>query len=165
MSSVKQPAGPDPTALQDLRWVGKSVPRKEDPKLLTGRAQYVGDVTVTGMLHGAVLRSPHANARIRSIDTSRAKALPGVVAVLTGADAAELIDPMAAFCAEPVPQTAIAVERVRFPGEAVAAVAATSRYIAEDACAHRRRLRGPGGDRRPARRDAAGVAARPRHAR
>jgi CO/xanthine dehydrogenase Mo-binding subunit len=135
MSSVKQPVGPDPGALQDLRWVGKSVPRKEDPKLLTGRAQYVGDVTVTGMLHGAVLRSPHANARIRSIDTSRAKALPGVVAVLTGADAAELIEPMTAFCAEPVPQHAIAVERVRFPGEAVAAVAATSRYIAEDACA------------------------------
>jgi CO/xanthine dehydrogenase Mo-binding subunit len=135
MSSVEQPVGPDPTALQDLRWVGKSVPRKEDPKLLTGRAQYVGDVTVTGMLHGAVLRSPHANARIRSIDTARAKALPGVVAVLTGADAAELIEPMTAFCAEPVPQHAIAVERVRFPGEAVAAVAATSRYIAEDACA------------------------------
>ena len=131
MSSVKQPVGPDPSALQDLRWVGKSVPRKEDPKLLTGRAQYVGDVTVTGMLHGAVLRSPHANARIRSIDTSRAKALPGVVAVLTGADAAGLIEPMTAFCAEPVPQHAIAVERVRFPGEAVAAVAATSRYIAE----------------------------------
>ena len=135
MSSVKQPVGPDPSALQDLRWVGKSVPRKEDPKLLTGRAQYVGDVTVTGMLHGAVLRSPHANARIRSIDTSKAEALPGVVAVITGADAAELIDPMAAFCAEPVPQTAIAIERVRYPGEAVAAVAATSRYIAEDACA------------------------------
>jgi CO/xanthine dehydrogenase Mo-binding subunit len=135
MTSVKQPVGPDPSALQDRRWVGKSVPRKEDPKLLTGRAQYVGDVTVTGMLHGAVLRSPHANARIRSIDTSKAEALPGVVAVLTGAAAAELVDPMAAFCAEPVPQTAIAVERVRYPGEAVAAVAATSRYIAEDACA------------------------------
>ena len=63
------------------------VPRKEDPKLLTGRARYVGDVTVPGMLHGAVLRSPHANARIRSIDTTRARALPGVVAVLTGAEA------------------------------------------------------------------------------
>ena len=135
MTTVDKPVGPDPSALQDRRWVGKSIPRKEDPKLLTGRAQYVGDVSVTGMLHGAVLRSPHANARIRSIDTSKAEALPGVVAVITGADAAELIDPMAAFCAEPVPQTAIAVERVRFPGEAVAAVAATTRYIAEDACA------------------------------
>ena len=135
MTTVDKPVGPDPSALQDRRWVGKSIPRKEDPKLLTGRAQYVGDVSVAGMLHGAVLRSPHPNARIRSIDTSKAEALPGVVAVITGADAAELIDPMAAFCAEPVPQTAIAVERVRFPGEAVAAVAATTRYIAEDACA------------------------------
>jgi CO/xanthine dehydrogenase Mo-binding subunit len=136
MSSVEQPLRrPDPTALQDLRWVGRSVPRKEDPKLLTGRGAYVGDVTVPGLLHGAVLRSPHANARIRSIDTSRAEALPGVVAVLTGADAAGIVEPMTAFCAEPVPQHAIVVERVRFPGEAVAAVAATSRYVAEDACA------------------------------
>jgi len=84
MTTVKQPVGPDPSALQERRWVGKSVPRKEDPKLLTGRGQYVGDISVTGMLHGAVLRSPHPNARIRSIDTSRAEALPGVVAVITG---------------------------------------------------------------------------------
>jgi CO/xanthine dehydrogenase Mo-binding subunit len=126
MSSVEQrkAGGPDPAALQDLRWVGRSIPRKEDPKFLTGRAGYIADVTVPGMLHAAVLRSPHPNARIRSIDTSRAKALPGVIAVLTGAEAAELVDPMTAFCAEPVPQHAIAIERVRFPGEAVAAVAA-----------------------------------------
>jgi CO/xanthine dehydrogenase Mo-binding subunit len=117
------------------RWVGKSVPRKEDPKLLTGRAGYIGDVTVRGMLHGAVLRSPHAHARIRSIDTSAARALPGVVAVLTGAESLAHINPMTAFCAEPVPQHAIAVDKVRFPGEAVAAVAATDRYVAEDACA------------------------------
>ncbi|MDT7578057.1 MAG: aerobic carbon-monoxide dehydrogenase large subunit [Pseudonocardiales bacterium] len=117
------------------RWVGKSVPRKEDPKLLTGRGGYIGDVTVPGMLHGAVLRSPHAHARIRSIDTSAARALPGVVAVLTGAESLAHINPMTAFCAEPVPQHAIAVDKVRFPGEAVAAVAATDRYVAEDACA------------------------------
>ena len=79
MSSVEQPVRhPDPATVQDRRWVGRSVPRKEDPKLLTGRAAYVGDVTVPGMLHAAVLRSPHPNARIRSIDTSRAAALPGV---------------------------------------------------------------------------------------
>ena len=72
MSSVEQPLRrPDPSQLQDLRWVGRSVPRKEDPKFLTGRGGYVGDVSVPGMLHAAVLRSPHANARIRSIDTSR----------------------------------------------------------------------------------------------
>ena len=115
------------------KYVGKPTPRKEDPKLLTGRAGYIGDVVVPGMLHAAVLRSPHAHARIRSIDASAARALPGVVCVLTGAEALEHIGPMAAFCAEPVPQTAIATEKVRYPGEAVAVVAATDRYIAEDA--------------------------------
>jgi CO/xanthine dehydrogenase Mo-binding subunit len=115
------------------KWVGKPTPRKEDPKLLTGRAGYIGDVVVPGMLHAAVLRSPHAHARIRSIDTSAARALPGVVCVLTGPEALEHTGPMAAFCAEPVPQTAIATEKVRYPGEAVAVVAATDRYIAEDA--------------------------------
>ncbi|MDF2978860.1 MAG: hypothetical protein K0S40_3588 [Actinomycetospora sp.] len=129
MSTVEEPV------TGTRRWVGQSVPRKEDPKLLTGRAGYVGDVVLPGMLHGAVLRSPHAHARILSIDTSEAEALPGVVVVLTGATAAEHVDPMPAFCAEPVEQRAIAVDRVRFPGEAVAAVAATDRYIAEDACA------------------------------
>lgn len=117
------------------RWIGKSVPRKEDPKLLTGRGGYVGDLTVPGMLHAAVLRSPHPHARIRSIDTTAARALPGVVAVLTGAEALAHVNPMTAFCAEPVPQHAIAVDQVRYPGEAVAAVAARDRYIAEDACA------------------------------
>ena len=117
------------------QWVGRSVARKEDPRLVAGRGTYVGDVQLPGMLHAAVLRSPHANARIRSIDTSRAKQVPGVVAVLTGSEATQYVNPMAAFCAEPVQQHAIAVERVRFVGEAVAAVAATSRYAAEDACA------------------------------
>src|SRR4051794_8663363 len=120
-------------SIGSYRWVGRSVPRKEDRKLLTGRASYVADVVVPGMLHAAVLRSPHAHARIVSIDTSRARALPGVVAVLTGREALEHVGPMPAFCAEPVPQHAIAVDKVRFPGEAVAAVAAESRYIAEDA--------------------------------
>ncbi len=130
--------GHDPAAGAEhtgYRWVGTSVPRREDPRFLTGRGGYVGDITVPGMLHAAVLRSPHAHARIRSIDTSAARALPGVVAVLTGEEALAHVNPMPAFCAEPVPQQAIAVERVRYPGEAVAAVAATDRYIAEDACA------------------------------
>jgi CO/xanthine dehydrogenase Mo-binding subunit len=86
------------------------------------------------MLHAAVLRSPHAHARIKSIDTSDAKRVPGVVAVLTGPEALEYVTPMPAFCAEPVVQHAIATDKVRFVGEAVAAVAATSRYAAEDAC-------------------------------
>jgi CO/xanthine dehydrogenase Mo-binding subunit len=116
-------------------WVGKSVSRKEDPRILAGRGTYIDDVTVPGMLHAAVLRSPHAHARIRRIDTSAARNVPGVVAVLTGPEALEFVTPMPAFCAEPVVQHAIATDRVRFVGEAVAAVAATSRYAAEDACA------------------------------
>jgi CO/xanthine dehydrogenase Mo-binding subunit len=115
-------------------WVGKNVARREDPRILAGRGNYIDDVSLPGMLHGAVLRSPHAHARIASIDTSQARRVPGVVAVLTGPEALTHVAPMPAFCAEPVVQHAIATERVRFVGEAVAAVAATSRYAAEDAC-------------------------------
>ncbi|GAB2929108.1 molybdopterin-dependent oxidoreductase [Rhodococcus aerolatus] len=118
-----------------FKWIGKSVARKEDPALVTGRATYVGDVDLPGMLHAAVLGSPHSHARIVSIDTSRAKALPGVAAVLTGREATELIGPMTAFCAEPVQQDAIAVDKVRYWGEPVAVVAASDRYVAEDALA------------------------------
>ena len=87
------------------------------------------------MLHAAVLRSPHPHARITRIDTSQARALPGVFAVITGEDARELTNPLPAFCAEPVVQYALAVDKVRFVGEAVAAVAAVDRYTAEDAAA------------------------------
>src|SRR5579884_1788617 len=114
-------------------WIGKSIRRREDPDLLTGRATYTNDVKLPGMLHAAVLRSPYAHARIVSIDTSAARALPGVYAVLTGREALEVIDPVPAFCAEPVVERAMAVEKVRYAGEAVVAVAAESRYIAEDA--------------------------------
>ena len=69
------------------------------------------------------------------IDTSRARALPGVFAVITGEDAKELSNPLPAFCAEPVVQYALAVDKVRYAGEAVAAVAAIDRYTAEDAAA------------------------------
>jgi carbon-monoxide dehydrogenase large subunit len=117
------------------QWIGKDVLRLEDPKLLTGRASYTDDVKLPGMLHAAVLRSPYAHARIVRIDTSRARALPGVFAIVTGEDAKELTNPLPAFCAEPVVQYALAVDKVRFAGEAVAAVAAVDRYTAEDACA------------------------------
>lgn len=123
------------TTESGYKWIGKNVPRQEDRMLLAGRATYVGDVVLPGMLHAATLRSPHAHAKIVSIDTSKAKALPGVHAVLTGAEMEQYVGPMPAFCAEPVPQWAVAVEKVRYPGEAVAVVAAESRYIAEDACA------------------------------
>src|SRR5579871_675051 len=66
--------------------IGQGVPRFEDPRLVKGEGHYVGDMVLPGMAFGCVLRSPHAHARIRGIDVARAKASPGVVAVLTGAD-------------------------------------------------------------------------------
>jgi len=116
-------------------WIGKDVPRLEDPKLLAGRATYVDDVSLPGMLEAAVLRSPIAHALIARIDTSKARSLPGVFAVITGDDARNLSNPVPAFCAEPVVEYAMAVDKVRYAGEAVVAVAAIDRYAAEDALA------------------------------
>jgi carbon-monoxide dehydrogenase large subunit len=120
-------------AVAQLNWIGKDVPRLEDPKLLAGRATYVDDVSLPGMLEAAVLRSPIAHARIARIDTSRARSVPGVFAVITGEDARSLSNPVPAFCAEPVVEYALAIDKVRYAGEAVAAVAAVDRYTAEDA--------------------------------
>ena len=71
-------------------WVGQSLPRKEDRRLLTGEGQFVSDIVLPFMLEAAFLRSPHAHARVLAIDTRAAAALPGVVAVRTGADFAAL---------------------------------------------------------------------------
>jgi aerobic carbon-monoxide dehydrogenase large subunit len=68
------------------RVFGSGIRRREDPRLLTGTARYTADFTLPGMVHAAILRSAHGYARIRGIDTSRAKRAPGVVAVFTGAD-------------------------------------------------------------------------------
>jgi carbon-monoxide dehydrogenase large subunit len=116
--------------------VGARLPRKQDPRLLTGAGRYVDDVREPGMLYAAVLRSPHAHARIVSIDASRAQAMPGVVAVITGKDAIELSEPLPPTIDIQMKLTrchAIATDRVRFEGEPVAAVAAVDRYVAEDA--------------------------------
>ena len=72
------------------RWLGKSLNRVEDPRFLRGQGRYLDDIKLPGMLHAAVLGSPHAHAKIISIDTSKAEALPGVVRVVTGKDVAEL---------------------------------------------------------------------------
>lgn len=115
------------------RWLGQSMKRVEDPRLLTGSGVYIDDIHLPKMAHAAVLRSPHAHARIVAIDTSRAKALPGVILVMTGAEAAGKTGPLPCFANPPVKQMCIAVDRVRHVGEPVAAVVAESRYIAEDA--------------------------------
>lgn len=127
------------TAQVSSKMIGARVRRKEDPRLLTGRGSYLDDVAVPGMLEGAVLRSPVPHARIVSIDTSAAEELPGVFAVITGADLREL-------CKSPQPviwrmfpgqhfsdHLALATDKVRYVGHAVAAVAAVDRYVAEDA--------------------------------
>jgi len=115
------------------RWIGKSMKRVEDPRLLTGKGKYIDDIVLPNMAHAALLRSPYAHARIKSIDTSRAKALPGVIAVVTGREMAEKTGPTASFSSPPVVQHAMAVDKVRHVGETVAAVVAEDRYIAEDA--------------------------------
>ena len=116
------------------RWLGKSLNRVEDPRFLRGQGRYLDDIKLPGMLHAAVLRSPHAHARIVSVDTSKAEALPGVVRVVTGKDVAAHAGPLPSFGAGPIVQDMIAIEKVRHYGETVAAVIADNRYIAEDGC-------------------------------
>ncbi len=117
------------------KWVGRSMRRREDPRFLRGTATYIDDLKLPGMLHAAVLRSPHAHARIVAVDASAAAALPGVRAVLTGDDARRLSSPMQPIIPIPIePQNyCLATDRVRYVGEPVAAVAAVDRATAEDA--------------------------------
>ncbi|MCV3271861.1 xanthine dehydrogenase family protein molybdopterin-binding subunit [Roseobacter sinensis] len=118
-----------------LTWIGQSIKRVEDPRILTGKGGYIDDVVVAGMAQAAMVSSPHAHARIVSIDTSKAKEVPGVIGVYTGADLATVVDPCPSFASPPVPQHAMAIDKVRHVGEVVAAVVAEDRYIAEDAAA------------------------------
>src|SRR4249920_1037644 len=115
------------TALKEAgrrRWLGKSINRVEDPRFLRGEGRYIDDISLPGMAHAATVRSPHAHARIVSIDTSKAETLPGVIRVVTGADVAEHAAPLPSFGAGPIIQDLIAIEKVRHYGEAVAAVIA-----------------------------------------
>jgi carbon-monoxide dehydrogenase large subunit len=118
-------------------YVGRAMKRVEDPRLLKGAGTYVDDLRLPGMLHAMILRSPHAHARIRGIDTAAAKALPGVIAVFTGADVNDACG--AVPCAAAIPDlkspkhTVLAGDRVYFVGHAVAVVVATDPYVARDA--------------------------------
>src|SRR5881397_3336803 len=79
------------------RWIGKSVKRIEDPRLLRGKGRYIDDLKLPRMAHAAILRSPHAHARIVSIDTSAAEKLPGVIKVATGKDCETRMNPLPSF--------------------------------------------------------------------
>src|SRR6185437_13458129 len=120
-----------------MTYIGRRMPRDEDPALLTGRGNYVSDMRLPGMAQLAFVRSTHAHARIRSIDVERARALPGVIGVYTAADLAAIMRPMPGMIWEPVGQlatpTPLARETVRYVGEPVAVVCAEDRYLAEDA--------------------------------
>ncbi len=119
-------------------YIGRSVPRPNARKLVEGRARYVDDVSLPRMVHVAFVRSPHAHATILSIDGAAARAMPGVIKVLTGENISAICDPWVAVLAhlkgmKSAPQHAIAIGKACWQGEAVAAVVATSRALAEDA--------------------------------
>jgi aerobic carbon-monoxide dehydrogenase large subunit len=127
------------TAVEE-REVGAPRRRKEDARLITGRTMWTENVTLPGMLHLAILRSPVAHARISRVDVTEARNQPGVVAAYSGRDLAD--DQFALPCAWPVTEDMVlpdrlpvAVDEVRFVGEAVAVVAARSRVAAVDALA------------------------------
>jgi CO/xanthine dehydrogenase Mo-binding subunit len=113
---------------RDVRGVGLAIPRPDGPEKVTGRVQYVADITPRGLLHAKLLRSPHAHAKIVRIDTSKAKALPGVRAVLTAADIPEL-----KRGAPTRAHAILAIDRAVFASQPVAAVAADELAIAEEA--------------------------------
>ena len=117
--------------------LGKSIKRREDPRLITGRGTYVDDVRLIGMVNMVLVRSPHAHANIRSVDTSAAESADGVVAVYTGAQLHEELGSLICGWVVPdtkeVPHPPLAVDKVRCVGDAVAAVAATSPQAAVDA--------------------------------
>jgi carbon-monoxide dehydrogenase large subunit len=124
------------------KWFGVSVARKEDPALLTGKGRFIDDIQLPGTLHAAFVRSAHAHAKIRGINTAAARALPGVRLVLTAADLPEALRKNALPLFVPHPAItqlhmpySLASEETHYVGEPVAVVVADSRYIAEDAAA------------------------------
>jgi carbon-monoxide dehydrogenase large subunit len=125
--------------MMGARVFGSAIRRREDPRLITGTATYTDDLVMPGMLHAAIVRSPYAHARIRKIDTHRARHAPGVIAVYTGADTNAILKPMP--CAWLLPNAdlkvatyqPVATDVVRYVGECVAVVVAENRYQAQDA--------------------------------
>src|SRR3989454_5483607 len=116
------------------RLFGAPEKRREDPRFITGRGQYVDDVKLPGMTHAAFVRSPHAHARLKRIDTARARALPGVVAVYTGPDVKVGALPCGWMLPDikVPPRPVLAAGKVRYVGEPVAIVIGETAYAAKD---------------------------------
>ncbi len=124
------------TAATPTTYIGTRTPRKEDPKLITGRGIFTDDVTLPGIVYVSLVRSPHAHARIRRIDTAAARKEPGVVAVLTGKDV-EATGVLPVFITVPSMNGSkhmpLATDKARYAGDAIAAVVADSRQAAKRA--------------------------------
>ena len=124
------------TATAPTTHIGSRAPRKEDPKLITGRGTFTDDVTLPGMVYVSLVRSPHAHARIRRIDAAAARKVTGVVAVLTGKDA-EAAGVLPCFITVPSMNSSkhmpIATDKARYVGDAIAAVVADTRQAAKRA--------------------------------
>jgi len=122
---------------QAFRAIGRSLPRREDRRFLTGHGHYLDDLEIPGALFACFVRSPHAHARIRAIDVDAARSAPGVVTVVTGRELAEwtiefrLAPPIEGL--HPTGMTTLPIDKVRFQGDPVACVVARDRYLAEDA--------------------------------
>ena len=123
------------TTIKPETLVGKKVRRREDPRLITGTATYLDDVKIPGMYHACIVRSPHAAARVKSVNVKPALERPGVVAVFTGAD---VKDVPSVPCVAQLPglrqpyHHVLAQDRVYFVGHPVAVVVARDRYLAAD---------------------------------
>jgi CO/xanthine dehydrogenase Mo-binding subunit len=137
---TSSPVRPETLSVLDRpnSYIGKVVPRPNLERLMQGRGLYVSDLELPRMAHLVFVRSPHAHAKIARIDASAARSMPGVIAIVTGDDLATVITPWVGVLShlkglKSAPQSAIAIGRVCWQGEAVAAVVATSRAAAEDA--------------------------------
>jgi 2-furoyl-CoA dehydrogenase large subunit len=120
--------------MSESAWIGRSIKRVEDFRLLTGRGTFIDDhPPVANIHHAAIVRSPHAHARIRGYDVAAALRMEGVVAVLTGDEVARACKPFGVGVTAPVHYYPAAADKARFVGEPVAVVVARDRYLAEDA--------------------------------
>jgi CO/xanthine dehydrogenase Mo-binding subunit len=121
---------------QTTGWVGKSIPRKEENRLLRGRGKFIDDMKMRDMAYLRFVRSPYAHARITSVDTSAAEALPGVICIVTGHEIAAHTQPFIEIGPDPcgkIKDFPLALGKVRYQGEPVVAVVAESVSIADDA--------------------------------
>jgi aerobic carbon-monoxide dehydrogenase large subunit len=132
---TEAPPRPAETQPVQRKLVGQSVPRKEDLALLTGTARFIDDIKLPGMLYAKILRSEVAHARVRSVDTSAARKMPGVIDALTGADLVGKVKPWGDMMQDLLvgDHTPFAVDKVLYEGQELAAVVAETKYLALDA--------------------------------